>query len=349
MKRKLLEFARKNLVLTYISTVLVYLFMRYEWKKDFDEALENYEIKGLSRAEKNRLALDVVFCKLRYRMKVDEYFRYEFYYLNKAGRKQYVADSELIPKLRKQDDPDSFFILRYKDRAYEAFKKYYRRDCLKIEKQSDYEAFEEFCGKHSEFIVKPLSGSYGGRGVYKEKVADAAQCRKVFKELIKSEKTYFVEELIDQDEGMKKYHPESVNTIRLVTCNTGKEVEIVQSSVRIGMGGSVVDNGCLSSSVDLETGLITSLGRCAHRKGLYAFQPDTGEQIIGTYIPKWEELKVQIVEMANVLPKQRVIGWDMALSTKGWVMIEGNTQPAIQTLSGVGVGARELFNHLLVK
>lgn len=349
MKRKILEHIRKSPALTRIATVLFFLFMRREWKPDFDNALEDYEISGLSNAEKNTLALDVVFCKFRYRMKADEYFRYEFYRLNTTGRRQYVSDSELIETLRKQDDPDSFFILRYKDRAFETFKKYYGRDCLKIEKQADYEAFEEFCEKHSEFIVKPLAGSFGGRGVYKEKIESIAACRKVFKELIKSGTIIFIEELINQDEEMKKYHPESVNTIRLVTCNTGEEVEIVQSSVRIGMGDSVVDNGCLSSSIDLDTGVITSLGRCAHRKGLYAFHPDTGVQIIGAQIPRWDELKEQIIEMSNVLPKQRVIGWDMALSTKGWVMIEGNTQPAIQTLSGVGVGARELFNHLVVK
>ena len=341
---------KKSKLLSWSVALVVFCFAPGKWKKEYKECLSLYKYDGLTAKEKRRMSLDVLFCRFYYWMKTDEYFRYKFMNLSDRGRKEYVCDIELIYELKKQNDPASYPILRTKDITAETFKEYFKRECIRIEGKKDIDKFRDYCSRHDTFIVKPLAGSYGGKGVRIITVSKDNSADTVFKNLLAEMKKtpYMLEEVIEQDPRMAKFHPQSVNTIRLVTINENRNVEIVQACVRIGMGDSIVDNGCLSSAVDIERGVVTSLGRCAHKAGLYAFQPDTGEQIIGAQIPKWEELKKQIVDMANVLPNQRVIGWDLALSTRGWVMVEGNSHPAIQTLSGEGIGARELFNRLLV-
>lgn len=350
MRKKIKVLIKKNKLLSGITALTVFCFAAHMWKEKFEACRTAYGFDGIAGREKRRMALDVLFCRFYYWINTDEYFRYKFMNLSDCGRKEYVGDMELIYELKKQNDPAAYPILRTKDITAETFKEYFKRECIRIEGKKDIDKFRDYCSRHEKFVVKPLAGSYGGKGVRIITISEENPVDTVFRNLLAEMKKnpYMLEEVIEQDPGMAKFHPQSVNTIRLVTINENRNVEIVQACVRIGMGDSVVDNGCLSSSVDIEHGIVTSLGRCAHKAGLYAFQPDTGEQIIGAKIPKWEELKKQIVDMANVLPNQRVIGWDLALSTKGWVMVEGNSHPAIQTLSGEGVGARELFNRLLV-
>ena len=351
MRRKIKIIIKKSKLLSGIAALMVFCFVPGKWKKEFANCASAYEFGEIRGTEERRMAFDVLFCRFFYWISTDEYFRYKFMNLSDRGRKEYVGDKELMYELKKQNDPASYAVLRTKDVTAETFKEYFGRECVSIEGKKDINKFRDFCSRHDTFIVKPLSGSYGGKGIRKITISEDNPCDTVFGNLLDEMKKtpYMLEEVIEQDPGMAKFHPQSVNTIRLVTLNENRNVEVVQACVRIGTGDSIVDNGCLSSSVDIERGVVTSPGRCAHKAGLYTFHPDTGEQIIGAQIPKWEELKTQIVDMANVLPSQRVIGWDLALSTKGWVMVEGNSIPAIQTLSGEGVGARELFNRLLAR
>ena len=52
--------------------------------------------------------------------------------------------------------------------------------------------------------------------------------------------------------------------------------------------------------------------------------PDSGIDIIGFEIPRWKEAISLAKELATVVKGQRYIGWDLALTEKGWVMVEGN-------------------------
>ena len=66
---------------------------------------------------------------------------------------------------------------------------------------------------------------------------------------------------------------------------------------------------------------------------------DSGKQIIGTRIPKWEELNDVIEKIRPQNSSVHFVGWDMALSKDGWCIVEGNWCPAIigvQACSGIG-------------
>ena len=290
-----------------------------------------------------RLRRDIAYCEVRHLVSADEYFRYRFESKNDRGRHQYLGVKEISRLYRKIDAPDRKK-LTDKATAYEMFKDFYRREQIEILSDGDLPAFLDFLTRHRTAIVKP-QGLDGGRGVCRMDVAEGEE-EAAFR-AIRAKGECVVEEMIRQSPEMAKFHPGSVNTIRVVTCNRNGKVSIVQTSVRMGMGNSFVDNGCLSSSVDPETGIITSVGRSAHNPGLYIIHPDTGEQIIGNRIPRWDELLAFVAQLPPLFPQQRIIGWDLALAEDGWLMIEANSHPHMQTLAGHGVGIRPMFEELM--
>lgn len=304
-----------------------------------DKAAEHFKVSN-KEIRKNRF--DIYFSRLYYRIGPEEYYRYHFPALSDVGRKQFVGDRESDPFFDAITPEEMRYLFKNKYAAYKKFKKYYAREAAQVEKPENFEEFEKFCTSHQMMVVKPLA-LHQGRGVRKVAVSEIGDHHKFFESLI-VDGGAIIEELVEQDERMAAFHPQSINTVRVVVLNAPDNPQIVACSVRFGTGDSFVDNGCLSCGVDPETGVITSKGRTVHGKGLYLFHPDTGKQILGFHIPEWDALRAMTIEASFLAPEQLVIGWDTALSKKGWVIIEGNTNPAIQTLSAEGVGARDLLN-----
>lgn len=124
---------------------------------------------------------------------------------------------------------------------------------------------------------------------------------------------------------MQSLHPSSLNTVRIPTVRYDDRVEVIHPFLRIGRGSAVVDNagsGGIMGNIDVATG---SVYAAADELGKdYKIHPDTGVSLIGFTIPKWQEVLSLVKQMALVVPSVRYVGWDMALSPKGWVMIEGN-------------------------
>ncbi len=81
---------------------------------------------------------------------------------------------------------------------------------------------------------------------------------------------------------------------------------------------------CYMASIDSETGILRTNG-IDESNNEYARHPDTGIPIKGFKIPQWEEAVDLAKKLACVVPTNRYIGWDLALTDHGWVMVEGNS------------------------
>lgn len=292
------------------------------------------------------LKKDIYLAHIRQNGTPEEYFRYGFEKLSEAGRNEYMLDKDSSPVFRAVEGKGTRKIFTDKYLAYEKFKPYYKRELVEVRSDADAEKFREFAGKHGRFIVKPMA-QYGGHGIYIDSVENCTADEK-FKQIL-SRGESIVEELLIQDERMSAFNPGTVNTIRIVTYTRNDDMQIIQSSMRIGCGKSVVDNGCLSCGIDYESGVIITKGRMAHEPGLYVFHPDTGYQILGSKIPCWEDLKKLLSELVRVFPEQPLVGWDLALCNHGWTMIEANTRPQVQILSGDGIGMRKIIEEKILK
>ena len=135
-----------------------------------------------------------------------------------------------------------------------------------------------------------------------------------------------IEELIIQSSTLADFHPNSVNTLRIPTFRfNDNETLIFHPFLRIGQKGNIVDNagaGGIMGLVDIKTGCVFAASD--ERCNCYTKHPDTNLDIVGFRIPMWEEALVFVKKLADVIPNVRYVGWDIALTEKGWVLIEGN-------------------------
>ena len=99
--------------------------------------------------------------------------------------------------------------------------------------------------------------------------------------------------------------------------------------------------------VDIDTGCIYAASdeRCNY----YTKHPDTNLDIVGFKIPMWNEALDFVKKLANVIPNVKYVGWDIALTEKGWVLIEGNEKGQFLWQIPTKQGFREEFNIICKK
>ncbi len=225
---------------------------------------------------------------------------------------------------------DTYEIFRQKEKTYQYFMPYFKRELIIVENERDLPVFLDFASRHSRFVIKPNDGRQG-KDVRLATVHSEEERKKIFLEICGGGKS-IIEEVIEQDPQMAAFHPQSVNTIRYVTFYHKGQLTKICAVLRMGRGGNTVDNACaggIYAPIDLDAGVVCDYGT-THMLEKYLYHPDTGAQILGAHIPKWDELNRLVEEVAKVVPGQKQVGWDFALTEKGWVMVEANDHPMIQ-------------------
>ena len=348
MKKKFRNVFRKSSILSHIVSVLIFVFMPFlgTTKQHLNEAVEKFR-PNIKLNITNKIKLDMIYSRLYYLTTFAQYFIFEFYNKDDAERKTYVGEFEkklLTYNLHNSSDAWKYFKDKYN--GYLKFKEFYGREIIKIESASDKEKFADFASRHKAFMIKAIDKAEG-EDIFKIDLNGTDTTESAFSKAV-SLVPCVVEEYIIQDAGMGRFHPESVNTIRYATYRKDDGLVRMWALLRMGCGGSHVDNagsGGICASVNIDTGVIKTVGY--REDGTeYACHPDTGEKIIGTTIPKWDECSRLVEKLANVVPEQRYVGWDLALTENGWCMIEGNDRAmftAIQMCEKHGV--RDIINR----
>lgn len=94
------------------------------------------------------------------------------------------------------------------------------------------------------------------------------------------------------------------------------------------LGKTIADNfhqGGKGVLVDINTG--TLIGNGIDKKLNESENSITNIKFDGFKIPYWEEIKEMVLEAALVNDKVNLVGWDVAISTNGPLIIEGNRGP----------------------
>ena len=262
-----------------------------------------------------------------YHWDFEEFFMYNFQSLSPKERRTFVPEYEKNVFCDKVNDFKDSKVFDSKWETYRVFSDFFKRDCVLVPATSDWSRNLElttFLAKHQSFILKPDSAA-SGRGIsIIHSIGSEDAIRQIANHINNKNGRYVLEELISQNNGMAKYHPSSVNSLRIRTFRFDDRVEILPSNMRIGCGDSVVDNtgkGGISVALDSDGKAISA---CNEAGVYYETHPDTGEQIIGKKVPGWEDALDLAKRLAQVVPSVRYVGWDLALTDTGWVMIEGN-------------------------
>lgn len=296
---------------------------------EIDECIEIFRgDEGCSAAERAELKKSVLEDMKNHLITPDEYFLYDFASKTEQEKRSFVGDMErTVLCARLYNDNPKGLIFMDKMKTYEHFEPYFKRDVIKVASVADRGAFERFVSKHDQYMVKPIAASRG-KGIRKIDASHSSESPQEIFEGILDTGACVIEELIDQDERMGKLHPQSVNTIRYATYYDKGRIWTLACFLKVGRGESAVDNGGAGgflAAIDEDTGIVMTPGRTEFGEVIET-HPDTGVPIVGFKIPAWDELKSLVETLPKVLPEQKYVGWDLALSeSKGWVLVEGNS------------------------
>lgn len=298
-----------------------------------------------------KLLADVVWAEIKYRISAEEYFILNFENLSRRGKKTFIGELDKNRFADLLNDGRLARIFDNKDETYEHFGEYYKRDLLRVRGENSVGAFTSFAAQHPVFVAKPVSAACGA-GVGKYDVSDYRSAEELFEVLNKKfDGDFIAEELIVQSEFTEKFHPASVNTVRITTLRTPDGTVLCYPFIRIGKGDSTIDNissGGIMGLIDVETGVIYDIYSEDGKK--YINHPDTGVRILGAEIPGWKDAVDTAVKLAEVLPGNRYTGWDLALTAdRGWMMVEANRRAQMVFQYPSGRGCREEFCGYLEK
>lgn len=201
-----------------------------------------------------------------------------------------------------------------------------------------YEALREWDGLDG--FCKPVRGQFGG-GIFTLGVSGGRiwlNGRPAAPSEVQGHvrERSLVQTRIEQREEMSALYPGSINTLRLITAHKDGRVFPFHAALRIGANGSIVDNwsaGGLIVDIDLETGRLTE--RAFYKPGLQppgsgaamatTHHPNTGVAFDGYWLPDFAAACRLVCQFHRDLDGLLTIGWDVALTPSGPLVIEGNT------------------------
>ncbi|WP_018881030.1 sugar-transfer associated ATP-grasp domain-containing protein [Thioalkalivibrio sp. ALE30] len=194
-----------------------------------------------------------------------------------------------------------------------------------------------------ELILKPANGVYGA-GIRRFRVVEGW--------LQEGERILDLGDLLGELKGQTRYvlqrrldnHPsiadwtglETVQTVRIATAmpaSPGSSPKLISAFWRSVVTNADNDNfnygdtGNLRARLDLLSGRILRVVRASPSGiGLEEVEnhPNTGSQLVGRTLPHWEETRRLALAAAQAFYPIRLIGWDVAITPQGPVLIEGN-------------------------
>jgi hypothetical protein len=139
---------------------------------------------------------------------------------------------------------------------------------------------------------------------------------------------FLFQQRIEQHPAIRRLNPGSVNTLRLVSFCSDAKARVLFGALRVGTGNKHVDNwaaGGLIVRIDLDSGELRGEGffkpGYGGRTGVH---PDSGVVFDGFRIPFFFEAIAMVVRLHEYLPRIHSIGWDVAVTDSGPVIVEGN-------------------------
>ena len=203
----------------------------------------------------------------------------------------------------------------------------------------------------ADLFVKPVRARGGrgaerwdhvGNGVYRQHRSGQELSAAGFLERLRAmsrSQPLLVQERARNHPAMRDLTNGALSTMRIISClDEQGRPEIMAAVQRMAVGrNETVDNvhaGGMGVPVDLATGRLlqgTDMGIDAHM-GWIDFHPTTGGRITGRALPMWEETCELVRRAHAAFSDWVVIGWDVAVTAGGPVLVEGNSGPDIDLI-----------------
>jgi len=278
------------------------------------------------KKNKTTIFFDMLFCYIRYGAGYLDYLTFGFGGLKSKSRKTFMCMNYNLALVRAMNPVEFRYLLDNKDEFNRLFFDLLGREWIDLRTCTE-EEFINFVRCKKEFFSKPTD-QFGGKGILHIDVDKAGDLSLLYKELVDTGK-YIVEQKIVQHSKMNMLSDSSVNSLRITTLKRNETVHILYSIVRMSDGYNAVDNissGGMYCPVS-ENGEISAEAFCDNTIEYYSVHPKTGTVFLGFQIPFYKQAIGLVTEAAKRVEELRYIGWDVAITENGPVLIEGNVIP----------------------
>ena len=303
----------------YLIDTLYYIYKPVKREAMINASKRISQKENVSRI---KVALDMIYCSFIYGATFTEYDDLDFFYRTKANRKSFITtfyNFKLYNKINNKHYRDVF---HNKIMFLEKFNDFIKRDWINLNIATDSQ-ISEFLSKHDQIVMK---ASYGdsGKEVVVYQIPNDIDLTK-FKKYFKQNHFDLAEECIKNHPEISKFNASSLNTLRIVTVNNGKNVNILFAGLRVGGKGAKIDNisqGGAVARINIVSGIIDSsfyTKRSSYNSGDTDF-----DSPLGSKIPFWDQVKQLVTEAALVVPEIGIVAWDIAITNNTIDIIEGN-------------------------
>jgi hypothetical protein len=225
------------------------------------------------------------------------------------------------------------------------FKNYvgYSREGLILRNRVDWEHFLK-CLLPEEFVLKSAMGAYGsgvmlfqrsGQDRFIDLGSDKTCTTVDILDIMMPRSQLVIQErLTSHPDLVRLSGSKNLQTLRIWTyLDSDGECKILYAFLKPIVGKNVVDNrrhgltGNLVAEVDLGTGALKTAAKIVpHASALVSVSthPETGRPFKGFAVPMWDEACRTAKQAALKFMPLRLVGWDIAVTSDGPRLIEGN-------------------------
>lgn len=280
---------------------------------------------NLTKRQIKSLFLDHIYLRYKYGFSMIDYFLYELYRGSEFVESLYMSDRDRVRIHHSVNQSAYLHFFADKKDFYKKFSAYMQKECIFIEDEKDETLFRTFVADKDKIVMKPRDGQRG-IGVEIASIDTEEKIKAAWKKCL--ENKLLVEKVIKGSDEIQAFHDISLNTIRISTVlDPQGKAHILSATIRTGTGIHVVDNGHsegIYAAIDPDSGMIITIGYNANGDR-FPIHPDSKKPFAGFVIPEWDRLKYVAVEVAEIVPQMRYIGWDWVLDAeRNWILIEGN-------------------------
>lgn len=304
--------------------------------------------------------LKIIYNRAVYKFDSNEYFYYHIENISTDAKRMLYPKYYQARLYYKVNSDYARRLATDKYESYLKFKSAYMRDvCVwdpecrhEYNKDDEKLQLQRFIQRHKRFIVKPLFLN-SGKGIRIFDTDSFQSDKDAIDSLVSQYHSGFIaEELIVQSKWFANFHPNSVNTVRIQTVLLADgRIDCIYPCFRIGVGDSVVDNagsGGIFVAIDKDTGRTIAAADEFGRS--FVKHPDTSLSLIDCEIPCWNDACKLVMDLASNFTECKIIGWDLAMTDKGWCIVEVNAHPLliyqIATQKGIRKDMEELIDRI---
>lgn len=293
--------------------------------------------------EQHKWALPVFFSMLWWAAFEDtayiDYYEADFALLSRRERKTFMTSLIQHHLAIALNDREAAKTLESKLNFNRAFGAFLGREWVQLD-ELDVEGLRDFASRHPVIIAKvPVSRE--GKGVFRYDTSEVVDWSAFRAELIEKGQI-LIEEPIVQHPYLARYCAGTVNTTRITTYFDGESVHPLVRVQKFGRG-AVSDQftwGGFFTMLD-ERGHSVGPGHTGKHKSRYLVHPDSGESIVDFQLPMWDRSIALVEAAARQIPAVPYVGWDVAVTADGPVLIEGNWIPGLYETRVSATGIRE--------